>query len=123
MLGDRARSEILFRALEPYHDRLAIAGLAGISMGPVSGYAGRAAHAAGRLDEAEELLREAVAMCEDLGLRPNEALARADLAEVLRGLDRPGDRAEADAEQAPPRAIADAIGLVLGDRTIGRSRT
>ena len=37
----------LFSALEPYHERLAIAGLAGISMGPVSGYAGRAAHAAG----------------------------------------------------------------------------
>ncbi len=123
MLGDRARSEILFRALEPYRGRLAIAGLAGISMGPVCGYAGRAAHAAGCLDAAEELLREAVVMCEDLGLRPNEALARADLAEVLRRLDRPGDRAEADAEQAAATSIADAIGLVLGDRTIGRSRT
>ena len=52
-------------------------------------------------------------MCEDLGIRPNEALARADLADVLRGLDRPGDRAEADAEEAAATSIADAIGLVL----------
>ena len=77
-------SEILYRALAPYHDRLAIAGLAGISMGPVSGYAGRAAHAAGHLEEAEELLREAIATCVDLGFRPNEALARLDLGRVLR---------------------------------------
>ena len=110
------RSEILFRALAPYHGRLAIAGLAGISMGPVSGYAGRAAHAAGHLDEAEELLREAIATCVDLGLRPNEALARAALGSVLRELDRPGDCAEADAEEATARAIADAIGLVLPTR-------
>ena len=62
-------------------------------------------------------------MCEDLGLRPNEALARADLAEVLRHLDRPGDRAEADAEQSAARSIADAIGLVLPARTMGTPRT
>jgi hypothetical protein len=123
MLGDRPRSEMLLHALEPYRGRLAIAGLAGLSMGPVSGYAGRAAHAAGELDAAEELLREAVSTCEALGLRPNEALARMDLAAVLRDLDRPGDRAEADAEETVARSIADAIGLVLPTRTIGRLRT
>ena len=127
-VGDRMRSEILFQALAPYHGRLAIAGLAGISMGPVSGYAGRAAHGAGRLGEAEELLREAVTTSVELGIRPNEARARAALADVLRELDRPGDGAEADAEEAAARAIADAIGLVLdtvppGDRTVGDART
>jgi hypothetical protein len=119
MLGDRSRSQLLFGVLEPYRGRLAIAGLAGLSMGPVSGYAGRAAHAAGCLDAAEDLLRETVGSCEELGLRPSEALARLDLAAVLRDLDRPGDRAEADAEEAVARSIADAIGLVLPARTIG----
>jgi Flp pilus assembly protein TadD len=92
-------------------------------MGPVSGYAGRAAHAAGYLEEAEELLREAVSACVSLGLRPNEALARSALAAVLCELDRPGDRAEAEAEDAAARSIADAIGMVLPDRTVGGHRT
>ena len=97
----------------PYHRRLAIVGLAGMSMGPVSRYAGRAAHAAGHLEEAEELLREAIGTCVDLGLRPNEALARSNLAALLRELDRPGDSAEADVEEATARSIAEAIGLAL----------
>ncbi len=113
MLGDRERAEILYRALMPYHRRLAIVGLAGMSMGPVSRYAGRAAHAAGHLEEAEELLREAIGTCVDLGLRPNEALARSNLAALLRELDRPGDSAEADVEEATARSIAEAIGLAL----------
>ncbi len=113
MLGDQERADILYRALAPYHARLAIAGLAGITMGPVSGYAGRAAHAAGHLEEAEELLRESIATCVNLGLRPSEALARLGLSRVLRELGRPGDGDEAEVEEATARSIADAIGMVL----------
>ena len=49
------RAAVVRRALEPYADRIATSGLAGISIGPVSDYVGLAAEAAGDLDAAARL--------------------------------------------------------------------
>ncbi|MET0461395.1 MAG: BTAD domain-containing putative transcriptional regulator [Ilumatobacteraceae bacterium] len=112
-LGDRARAEVLRRTLEPYANRIAVSGLAGISIGPVSGYVGVAAHVAGDLDGAESLLRTAIDETVRFRMRAHEARARAALARVLRERGGPGDAAEATTEDSTAHAIADAIGLVL----------
>ena len=46
-IDDPARAAVLRAALEPYADRIATSGLAGISVGPVAHYVGLAAEAAG----------------------------------------------------------------------------
>ena len=51
-LGDTERAGVLRRALEPYADRLAVSGLGGISIGPVSRYVGVAAMVSGDLESA-----------------------------------------------------------------------
>jgi hypothetical protein len=84
--------------------------LAGISVGPVSGYAGIAALAAGDLDAAERHLRDAIGRNVAAGTRPHEARARLALARVH--LAR-GDERAAAAEEASARAIAAEIGLAL----------
>ncbi len=77
MIDDPARAAVIQHALEPYADRIATSGLAGISIGPVSGYAGLAAYAAGDLDAAERhLLDDAIARNVADGTRPHEARAR-----------------------------------------------
>jgi hypothetical protein len=113
VLGDRERAAVLRRALEPYADRIAVSGLAGISIGPVSGYVGLVAHVEGDLDGAEALLRSAIDDTVRFGMRAHEARARAALAAVLADRAGPGDAAASRAESAIAHEIADAIGLVL----------
>lgn len=112
-LGDPVRSFVLQRALEPYVGRVAVSGLAGICIGPVSGYAGQAALAAGDLGAAERYLRQGVAENVAHGTRPHEARARRDLARVLRQRSAKGDADEAHRLEAEARQIASDIGLVL----------
>jgi tetratricopeptide (TPR) repeat protein len=113
VLGDRERAVVLRRALEPYAARIAVSGLAGISIGPVSGYVGLVARVAGDLDGAASHLRAAVDETVRFGMRAHEARARAALAGVLADRDGPGDQAASMAESAAAHEIADAIGLVL----------
>jgi hypothetical protein len=112
-LGDRERALVLRRALEPYAARIAVSGLAGISIGPVSGYVGLVAHVGGDLDGAEEHLRAAIDETVRFGMRAHEARARAALAAVLGDRAGPGDLAASMSESATAHEIADAIGLVL----------
>jgi hypothetical protein len=110
VLDDADRAAVIQRALEPYADRIATSGLAGISVGPVSGYAGLAALVAGDLDAAERLLTDAIARNVADGTRPHEARARLTLARVHRAR---GDTERAAAEEASARRTATEIGLVL----------
>lgn len=112
-LGDSRRAAIARQALEPYADRIGVSGLAGISIGPISGYLGLAAHTTGDLDAAERWLRQAIAVDERFGLRPYEARSRHALAAVLAERGRRGDVAQAAAEEATARLMAAEIGLVL----------
>jgi tetratricopeptide (TPR) repeat protein len=110
-VGDPVRAAVVQRALEPYVERIATSGLAGISIGPVSGYAGIAALAAGDLDAAERHLSDAIERNVAHGTRPHEARARLALARVHRAR---GDAPAAAAEEAAARSIAAEIGLALG---------
>lgn len=112
-LGDTGRCAVLQEALEPYAGRVAVSGLAGMTIGPISGYIGLAALGAGDLDGAERYLRQGVAENVAHGTRPHEARARRDLARLLRRRAATGDDEEAVKLDAEARRIADDIGLVL----------
>jgi tetratricopeptide (TPR) repeat protein len=110
VVDDPVRAAVVRAALEPYADRIATSGLAGISIGPVSGYVGMAAEAAGDLEAAERFLRVAIDRNTHDGTRPHEARARHALARVLAAR---GDDDGAATELAQAAAIADELGMVL----------
>ncbi|MET0146892.1 MAG: BTAD domain-containing putative transcriptional regulator [Ilumatobacteraceae bacterium] len=112
-VGDRERAQVVRDALEPYATRMAVSGLAGIAIGPVSGYIGLAAHATGDLDGAERLLRDSIAVSARFGMRAHEARFRHALAAVVRQRAANGDAATADEEDHLAAAIAADIGLVF----------
>ena len=113
-LGDRERAAVLRGRSSRTPTRIAVSGLAGISIGPVSGYVGLAAHVAGDLDGAgvaparggrrDRPLRHAGPR----GPGPGRAGRRA--APTGTG---PATPAASMAESAAAHEIADAIGLVL----------
>jgi hypothetical protein len=110
VIDDRTRAEVIRQSLEPYADRIATSGLAGISIGPVSHYVGLAAEAAGDLAAAARFQRTAIARNIADGTRPHEARARHALARVLRAQD---DADAAAVEEQAATTIAAAVGLVL----------
>jgi hypothetical protein len=109
-MDDPVRAGVLRAALEPYADRIATSGLAGISVGPVAHYVGLAAEAAGDPAAAIRYQRTAVARAARDGARPYEARAHHALARLLRA---GGDDAAAATEAEAAAVIAGAIGLVL----------
>ena len=109
-IDDPARAAVLRAALEPYADRIATSGLAGISVGPVAHYVGLAAEAAGDRRAAIRFQRAAVARASRDGARPYEARAHHALARLLRA---DGEDDAAIVEQQAAASIAGAIGLVL----------
>ena len=117
-LGDTARAGVLRQALEPYADRLAVSGLGGISIGPVSRYVGVAAMVSGDVEAAPRYLQRAVDEDVRLGSRAHEAQTRADLADALDARNGPGDRQAAVEERAAASRLAAAIGLVLRPRAV-----
>ncbi|MGI9030596.1 MAG: BTAD domain-containing putative transcriptional regulator [Ilumatobacteraceae bacterium] len=112
-LGDEERCAVLQEALEPYAGRVAVSGLAGMTIGPVSAYVGLAALGARDLEAAERYLRQGIAENVAHGTRPHEARARRDLARLLRRRGDAGDDDEAVKQDAEARRIDDDIGLVL----------
>lgn len=112
-LDDPPRAAMLRQALEPYADRLAVSGLAGISIGPVARYVGIAARVSGDRTAAERFARAAVATCERWGFVPHEARARRDLAIALTAGNAPGDQEAAADERRRAERLAATVGLVL----------
>ena len=96
-IGDARRTGRLGELLEPYADRAVIAGRASICLGPVARYAGIAAAAAGRLDEAAAHLERALATARRWGAEPTVAAVRLELADVL---ERAGDESSRTAAGA-----------------------
>jgi DNA-binding SARP family transcriptional activator len=109
-IDDPERAAVVRRALEPYAERIATSGLAGISIGPVSHYVGLAAEASGDLPAAAAYQRAAIERNQRDGTRPHEARAHHALGRVLRAM---GDDERAADEAAAAAAIAAEIGLVL----------
>jgi tetratricopeptide (TPR) repeat protein len=106
---DRSLLERLAGDLLPFARQIAIQGGIG-ALGPVGLYLGRVEAAAGRTEDAETHLREAIALAERHGFRPPLARARLALAELLAGRGAP---AESAAEAAEARAVADEVGMRL----------
>ena len=117
-LGDTVQARVLRLALEPYADRLAVSGLGGISIGPVSRYVGVAAMVSGDVESAPRFLQRAVDEDVRLGSQAHEAQTRADLADALDARNRPGDQQAAVEERAAASRLAAAIGLVLRPRAV-----
>jgi DNA-binding SARP family transcriptional activator len=81
--GDAERAAAIELALRPYADHVAVS-YPEIALGCAGRYAGLAAMAAGRRDEAERHLRNAIAIDERIGARPAVAHGRAALERLLR---------------------------------------
>ena len=115
-LDDATRAGVLHRALEPYAGRLGVSGLGGISMGPVSLYAGVAARSSGDLEAAIRLLDGAVTESVRHEMRAYEARARNELAAALTARGAADDPSRGTAERQRAAELAAAIGLVLPAR-------
>ena len=76
-LDDRPRAARLYDLLAPFTDVMTY------QYGPVARAVGRLAQTLARNDEAEQLLRDAVALCERMDARAFLAMARQDLGELM----------------------------------------
>ena len=76
-LGDRARAARLYDLLAPFADVMTY------QYGPVGRPVGRLLHTLARPEEAEVLLRDAVALCERMDAQAFLAMAKHDLGELL----------------------------------------
>ena len=110
LLGAREASAMLYAQLLPHAGRHAIGHTEG-SVGAVDRYLGLLAAAIDRPDDAIRHLEDAVHINERMGARPWIAHSRADLAEVLRRRDAPGDTVRAGELEAGALASAHAIGM------------
>jgi len=98
-LEDRPRAARLYDLLAPFGDVMTY------QYGPVARAVGRLAQTLDRHDEAEQLLRDAVALCERMDARAFLAMARQDLGELL----LPSPEGRRLLEQA--RAAANELGM------------
>lgn len=98
-LGLTARCADLYRQLHPFRGRVGITASGSLCFGLVSRSLGELAIALGRIDEACDVLDEAVASADGIGMRFESVLARRHLATALRERGDTG-RAVAVAEEA-----------------------
>ena len=121
-LGASEASGTLYGQLLPFAGRHAIGHTEG-SVGAVDRYLGLLAATLGRPDDAIRHLEDAVHINERMGARPWTAHSRADLAEVLRRRDAPGDAARAGDLEAQALATAEAIGMTALATTLDTRRS
>jgi DNA-binding CsgD family transcriptional regulator len=110
-VADLEAAPTIFQAVAPFANRHAIAGPIGGYMGPVALNAGRLASLLERWDDAETLLRQAMATSAAVGSPPYDAIARWELARLLRRRGRPKDRGEAGALLDQALATARRLGM------------
>ena len=92
LLGDTSNAEILYGQLAPFTGGHAI-GQGDGSLGAIDRYLGLLAQTIGRLGDAEQHLRAAIVLNEQMGARPWLAHSQHDLAVVLRLRGADGDEA------------------------------
>jgi DNA-binding CsgD family transcriptional regulator len=112
-VGDREAAPAIFEALLPFTDQHALVIPVGGYDGPVALNAGRLASLLERWDDAESLLRQAIAAAAGIGSPPYEAIARWELSRHLRRRGRPKDRAAATALLGQSVATARRLGMRL----------
>jgi tetratricopeptide (TPR) repeat protein len=109
--GDTAAAARLYPALAGYRGRLVVWAGANTVTGPVTHYLGALAAQLGRLDDAVELLGEAIAWEDEAGTLPFLARTLAALSDVLVGRGHPGDAVTASAHRRRARDIAAQLGM------------
>ena len=108
-LGDVETAEAVYRELLPHADlHVTVGSRVLLTQGSVRHSLGLTALVGGRVDDAVEHLRAAVAVNAEAGLTPREAESRYRLALALR---KRGDEAEAAAQAAEAKAIAVRLGM------------
>lgn len=112
-VADVEAAPAIYEALVPFADRHAVAAPVGGYDGPVALNVGRLALLLERWDDAEGWLREAVASAATVGSPPFEAIARWELAGMLRRRGRPRDRAAAGALLEQALTTATRLGMRL----------
>jgi DNA-binding CsgD family transcriptional regulator len=113
-LGRTADIEYLARQFEPFRGlHVANGGGAGIYMGPVELQLGKAAAALGRLDEADEDLETAMALCRSNGARGYVVEASVELAGVLVKRQATGDAERAATLLKEASEESDRLGMVV----------
>ncbi|MBI5087643.1 MAG: AAA family ATPase, partial [Actinobacteria bacterium] len=110
-VGTPEQAGWLLQHLLPFRGRVIVTGLGRASLGPIDRVLGVAAHLAGELELADELLSAAAAQSRAMHATPHLARALFDRSFVLDALDRDD---EAAAVRAEALALADSIGLVVG---------
>jgi tetratricopeptide (TPR) repeat protein len=110
LVDDRERGSQIYGLLLPFGGRQAIT-YTQQPFGPVAQRLGMLARMLGRLDEADEHYRAALAHCRSLGARPALARVLADRAGTLRLRDGPGDADRAAELIAEASALCEELGL------------
>lgn len=111
-VGDTAGADLAYRRLLP-HAHLHVTGGAGavVTRGSAQHHLGLAAAGCGRIDDAVEHLRAAVAANAAAGLPPCTADSQGQLAEILYERDRPGDRTAAARAATDAKGTAERLGM------------
>jgi DNA-binding winged helix-turn-helix (wHTH) protein/tetratricopeptide (TPR) repeat protein len=115
-LRDRERAMLVYRALEPYAERIILLGHASMYAGPVAGPLGRAAEALGRTDDAVRHYERSLEVNTSVGARAWKSVTQLDLALLLwrRNQGRDRQRATALFQESLATARELSIGEVLG---------
>jgi hypothetical protein len=108
---DTAAAARLYPALAGDRGRLVVWAGANPVTGPVTHYLGQLAAQLGRLDDAAELLGEAIAWEEEAGTLPFLGRSLAALSDVLVGRGRPGDAVTASVHRRRALDIAAKLGM------------
>ena len=98
LVEDRDFAPALYGSLLPFADRQVVSDARTGSRGPVALYLGNLAALLGEWDDAEALLRRAIASATSIGSLPYEAMGRHALAVMWTARGRPRDRAAAASE-------------------------
>jgi DNA-binding CsgD family transcriptional regulator len=124
LLGDVGPAPSLYAALAPYADCQVAVVAHAPSSGPVAIPLGRLAGLLGDHDTAEAHLRHAVALSDAMGSPPFRAIALLDLATLLDGRNRPGNRRLADEHRRDAADVASRLGMgpLLGRATAPQHR-
>jgi len=110
-LEDRDWAAQLYERLAPYPELHVVRGPLGSYEGPVALYCGRLAVVLGRPDEAQAFFEQAIVSANRIGSPPFEAIARHQLARVLRRRGRPRDVGAAVGLLEQARDTAERLGM------------
>jgi DNA-binding CsgD family transcriptional regulator len=110
-LEDRDWAAQLYEQLAPYPELHVVRGPLGSYEGPVALYCGRLAMVLGRPDEAQAFFEQAIVRADRIGSPPFEAIARHQLARVLRRRGRLRDLGAAMGLLDQARATAERLGM------------